>query len=75
LLLPPQWDGEENWKKKPKLLGWDEDSLTEQQREKKITIILIKRIYRAKFSLHLKVSFVPSGKLSSPGQLPHLNTK
>jgi len=47
-LLPPpplQWDGEENWKAEAKLVGWDKNSLTEQQREKKIiTIILIKRI-------------------------------
>jgi len=40
---------EDNWKKKAKLLGWDEDSLTEQQRKRKITtIILIKRIYKAR---------------------------
>jgi len=38
LLPPPQWDGEENQKEKAKLVGWDENSLTECQREKKITI-------------------------------------
>ena len=38
----PRWDGEE---RNAKLMGWDKDSLTEQQREKKITtVILIKRI-------------------------------
>jgi len=43
------WDGEENGKKKAKLMGWDKDSLTEQQRQRKIiTIILIKRIYKAR---------------------------
>jgi len=46
-LLPYQWDGEENQKKNMKLVGWDEDSLTEQQRKRKITTILIKRIYKA----------------------------
>jgi len=43
--LPPPWDGEKNWKKKEKLMGWVKDSLTEQQRKRKKTIILIKRIY------------------------------
>jgi len=39
LLPPPQWDGEENQKEKmQKLIGWDENSLTEWQREKKTTI-------------------------------------
>jgi len=33
-----QWDGEENQKEKAKLVGWDENSLTEWQREKKTTI-------------------------------------
>jgi len=36
---PPQWDGEENPRgKRQKLVGWDEHSLTEWQREKKTTI-------------------------------------
>jgi len=36
LLPPPQWEGEENQKEKEKkLVGWDENSLTEWQREKK----------------------------------------
>jgi len=40
----PWCDGEENWKKKVKLVGWDKNHLTEQQREKKIiAIILIKK--------------------------------
>jgi len=38
LLSPALWDGEENQKeKKQKLMGWDENSLTEWQREKKTT--------------------------------------
>jgi len=49
LLLPPRKDGEENQKEKAKLIGWDKNSSTEWQREKKITtIILIKRIYSIK---------------------------
>jgi len=51
LLAPssPQGDGKENRKKKAKLAGWDKDSSTEQQSEKKITtIILIKRIYKGR---------------------------
>jgi len=42
---PSQCHGKENQKELVKLVGWDKYSLTEQQREKKITIvILIKRI-------------------------------
>lgn len=42
-LLPPRWDGEENGKKEVKLVGWDNDSLIEEQRKRKIiTIILVK---------------------------------
>jgi len=44
-LFPPQWDGEENQKEKAKLVGWDKNSLTEQQREQRTTTrALIKRI-------------------------------
>jgi len=51
-LLLPQWDGEENQKQNAKLMGCNTDSLTERQREKKkTTIILIKSIQRAIFSL------------------------
>jgi len=35
LIPPPQWDGEENLKKKAKLVGCDKNSLTGQQREKR----------------------------------------
>jgi len=40
LSLPPSWwDGEKNQKeKRQNLMGWDENSLTEWQREKKTTI-------------------------------------
>jgi len=52
LLPPPQWDGEDNQKEKAKLMGWDENTLTEWQREKKITINDIgkKNIQHAVFS-------------------------
>jgi len=44
----PWWDGEKNWKKKAKLVGWDKGSLIEQQRKRKITAItLMKKIYKA----------------------------
>ena len=45
---PPWWDGEKNKKK-----GWGKNGLTEQQREKKMTtIILIKRTYSMQCSYH-----------------------
>jgi len=44
---PPHWGGEENWKKKTKLMGPDQGSLTEQQRKQTVTtIILIRRKYK-----------------------------
>jgi len=50
----------ENQKKTAKLMGLDKDSLTGQQREIKITtIILIKRIYRVQFSHCLMLSSLP----------------
>jgi len=62
--------------KEAKLMDWHKDSLTEQQREKKITtIILIKRIYRVQFSHHSMPSLLLSRKLPSPSQLHHLDTK
>jgi len=49
LAPPPWWDEEENRKKKAKLTGWDQDSLTKQQRKRKLTtIVLIERIYKAR---------------------------
>jgi len=62
--------------KRQKVVGWDKDSLTEQQRDKKITaIILIKRIHRVQFSHRLMPSLLPSRKLALRGQLPYLNTE
>jgi len=43
----PCWGGEQNGKKKAKLVGGDKGSLTEQQRKQTLTtIILIRRIYK-----------------------------
>jgi len=71
LLPPPRWDGEENRKeKRGKLVGWDENSLTEWQREKKITIILIKSIYTMQCSRHPILSLLLSSKSFSFSQLP-----
>jgi len=58
LLPPPWWDGEENQKKKrQKLLVWDEDSLTEWQREKKTAINNTdKSIYNMQCSHHPMLS-------------------
>jgi len=53
-LLPPHlWDGRRIRRKKAKLVGWDESSLTEWQREKKTTINNTdkKHIQHAAFSL------------------------
>jgi len=71
----PRWDGEENQKEKAKLVGWDKNSLTEWQREKKKTIILMKRIYRVQFSHHPMLSLFLSSKPLSSSHLPHLNTE
>ncbi|GAB0208620.1 hypothetical protein GRJ2_003327700 [Grus japonensis] len=38
------WDGDENWKTKINLVGWDKDSLLGQQRKREITTVL--RIYK-----------------------------
>jgi len=47
LLSLTRWDGEQNQRKKAKLMGRDKDSLTEQQRKKIVTtIIFIKIIYK-----------------------------
>jgi len=59
-------------RKRQKLVGWDKNSLTEQQREKKITSrTLVKRIYRAQFSQSRMLSLVPSSKSLFSRQLPH----
>jgi len=38
---PPQWDGEENQNEKAKLVGCGKNSLAEEQREKKVTTIIL----------------------------------
>ena len=53
-------------------MGWEKDSLTEQQREKKIrTIILIKRIYRVQFYHQMMPTLLPA---SSPTQIPSMTS-
>jgi len=63
-LLPlSSCDGEEHQQEEAKLVDWDKNSLTEQQREKKITrVLLIKRIYRMPCSHQLMLSWLPSSK-------------
>jgi len=57
-------------------VGWDKDSLMEQQRERKITaIILIKRIYAVQFSHRLMLSLLLSSKVPFPSEHPYLNTE
>jgi len=47
--LSPWWCREDNGKKKAKLVGWNKDSLTEPQRKRAVTtIILIRGIYKKK---------------------------
>ena len=71
LLPSPWWDGEENQKEKgKKLAGWDENSLTEWQREKKTSVILIKSIYNMQCSHHPMPSLLLSSKSPSFSQLP-----
>jgi len=72
---PSWWDGEDNHKEKAKIVGCDKNSLTERQRETKITITLIKRIYSMQCSHCPMLSFLPSSKSPCFSQLPHLNTE
>jgi len=70
IIASPRWGGEENGKKKAKLMGRDKDSLTEQQRKWTVTtIILIRRIYN--FSHHPMPRALMSSDSLPPGQLPH----
>jgi len=64
------WGGESEGK--AKLVGWDKNSLTEWQREKKITtIILTKRIYSSmQCSNHPIHSWLPRSKSPCFSQLP-----
>jgi len=70
LLHPPWWDGEKNQKEKAKLMGCDKNSSTEWQREKKITIILVKRIYSMQCSHHPMLSLLLNNKIPFLQQLP-----
>jgi len=60
------WCGEENGKKKAKLMGWNKDNLIEQQRKQTVTtIIQIRRTdkareYTRQFSYRLMPSLLPS---------------
>jgi len=72
---PSWWDEQENQKEKAKLVCWDKNSLTEQQREKKITMTLITRIYSSQCSHHAMLSLLLSSKSPCLSQLPHLTTE
>jgi len=58
-------------KKRQKLVGWDENSLKEWQREKKTTINNTdKTIYNMQCSHHPMLSLLLSSKIPSLSQLP-----
>jgi len=70
LSLLPWWDGEDNQKEKAKLRGCVKNSLTGQQSEKKVTmIVLIKRIYGMQCSHHPVFRLFLSSKSPSFSQL------
>jgi len=49
----PHWDGEENGKKKAKLMGRDKGSLTEQHTKQTVTTtILIRKTYKTDSERH-----------------------
>jgi len=68
----PSWrDREENRKEKAKLVGWDENRVTQLQKEKKaITVTLIKRTYSMQRSHHLMLCWLLSSKCPSFSQFP-----
>jgi len=66
-LLSHWWGGEKNRKKKTKPVGWYKDSLIEQQRKRKTTVVLIKRIYKARGT---QCSFVTTHAQPAPEQIP-----
>jgi len=77
----PLWGGEENWKKKAKLVGWDEGSLAEQQMKQTVTtIIKIRRIYKKAKGRHRATPSLPDAQhapepqLTSPWPAPPLRT-
>ena len=75
--------GEENQKKKIKLVGLDKDRLIEQRRKKTLTTtILIRIIYKTKWTQRATLSYhympgtqpssgYPSPSIPTPGQLRH----
>jgi len=77
LLPPPWWDGKRNQKeKRQKLVGWEENSLTEWQREKKKAINNTdkKHIQHAVFSPP-DAQLAPEEQKSFLQPAPHLNTE
>jgi len=67
---PVGWGGESE-RKKAKLVGWDENSLTEWQREKETIINKTdKSIYNTQHSYHQMLSLLLSSKSLSFSQLP-----
>ena len=68
----PHWGGEENGKKKVKLVGQDENSLTEQQRKRTLTTVLKRRIHRtSEYTEQLSspdAQCAPKKRLSSESQ-------
>jgi len=74
--LLPSGMGRRIRRKKAKLVGWDENSLTEWQREKKTTINNTdKSIYNMQCSHHLMFSLLLSSKKPLLQPAPHLNTE
>jgi len=62
---------EGEWEGKGKLVGWDKDSSTDWQRERKITtIILIRRTYRVQCSHCTVLGLLLSSKSPCSRQLP-----
>jgi len=76
LLPTPWWDGDENQNEKAKLLGCNKNSLSERQREKKITtIILTERIYSMQCAHWQMLSLLLSSKIPFLQPAPHLTTE
>ena len=63
-LAPARWDGEENQKKKVKLVGWDKDSLLGQQRKRKITTRILTKEYTKRVTRNAICS--PDDRTPSP---------
>jgi len=65
LLPPPWWDEEENEKEKAKLMGRDENSLTEWQREK--TVAINNTDYK---NIQLAMFSPPNAQLAQAAKIP-----